>query len=114
MAEVIRVPEDETFDAATAGDAAKALVLGDSDRHREIAEAAASICDRDAFGGEERRRAVWIAQPSQCDGLGAIVRFPYPTVVMIGRDGGVQRLEDSDDDPIDTIVLEAAFLRGGA
>lgn len=114
MADLIIVPQDKSLDQLLSTGQVLMLIIGSSERARELAELASDVSEREEFGDDAPRCAV---QVTRDDAVGFELRqeigeTPDPTIVTLKRDGTVVRAV-VDDGEIDRIDLEDMFLEAG-
>lgn len=114
MSAPVIVPRDKSLDQVLSADQVHMLIIGSSQRARELAELAGEVSDSDALRGSAPRCAV---QVTNDDAIGPALRqeigeTPDPTIVTLKRDGTVVRAV-VDDGEIERIDLEDMFLEAG-
>ena len=111
----IRVPEDSTLAKALSTDQVHMVVVGSGSTAEQVATWAGQVSEREEFGSSRPRSAIWVddANAVAADLQRFLGNPPYALVTVLNRSGEVAARLNAGDD-IDRIVLEQAFLQGGA
>ena len=112
---LIRVPEDQTLAKALSTEQVHMVIIGSIDPAPEVAKWAGEVAERAEYGSESPRAAIWIADETlAADDLERIIgKPPYPLVTVLDFNNKIAMQLGASDD-IDRIVLDQAFLKGGA
>jgi hypothetical protein len=110
----IIVPRDKSLDQVLSTGQVLMLIIGSSQRARELAELADKVCEQQEFGDDAPRCAVQVTQDDEVtfELRQEIGETPDPTIVTLKRDRTVVRAV-VDDGEIDRIDLEDMFMEAG-